>query len=155
MWSIPRPRQNDEGGRYGTGIIGRNYTRGELVTTTVRLTASHLGYFEFRLCPKSSSTELVTQECLDQYLLELDDGTTRYQIKDWAVGDFNPVIRLPSTVTCDYCVIQWLYVTGIVYKSMFVSFIVQQMVFMSFCHKFRHLSGSTRNIRKLRGHCNF
>ena len=29
-WSLPRPRPNDEGGRYGTGIIGRNYTEGQV-----------------------------------------------------------------------------------------------------------------------------
>lgn len=27
-WSLPRPRPNDEGGMYGTGIIGRTYNRG-------------------------------------------------------------------------------------------------------------------------------
>ena len=30
MWSIPRPRPNDEGGLYGTGLIARNYTAGEV-----------------------------------------------------------------------------------------------------------------------------
>ena len=29
-WSIPRPRQNDEGGKYGKGIIARNYTQGDV-----------------------------------------------------------------------------------------------------------------------------
>jgi len=29
-WSIQRPRQNDEGGKYGKGIIGKNYTQGDV-----------------------------------------------------------------------------------------------------------------------------
>ena len=124
MWSIPRPRQNDEGGRYGTGIIGRNYTEGQQVQVHVVLTAGHLGYFEFRLCPKSSAEELVTQECLDQNLLELEDGSTRYPILSEAAVDYFPVIQLPAGITCDHCVIQWWYTTGMVIFHHIFSFFI-------------------------------
>jgi hypothetical protein len=30
IWSDPRPRQNDEGGLYGTGTIGRVYEQGSV-----------------------------------------------------------------------------------------------------------------------------
>ena len=30
-WGLARPRPNDEGGLYGTGIIGRNYTEGQVI----------------------------------------------------------------------------------------------------------------------------
>ena len=112
MWSLPRPRQNDEGGRYGTGIIGRNYTEGQLVQTHVILTASKLGHFEFRLCPKSSAEELVTQECLDEHRLLLKDGTNRYNVTDLTTVDHYPEIQLPDGINCIHCVIQWYYVTG-------------------------------------------
>ena len=96
-YSTPRPRLNDEGGDYGTGIIAQTYTEGSVsrslhsepelcrnlwihifqqwqaVRTVVNITANHLGYFEFRLCPKQSAEELVTQECLDRYPLEVID----------------------------------------------------------------------------------
>jgi hypothetical protein len=29
-WSLPRPRSNDEGGLYGTGIIGKTYKQGSV-----------------------------------------------------------------------------------------------------------------------------
>ena len=77
------------------------------------LTAVHLGFFEFRLCPnKSSAEELVTQECLDQHLLQLEDGSTKYPIEVESQTDYYPVIQLPAGVTCDHCVIQWWYMTG-------------------------------------------
>ena len=124
MWSIPRPRQNDEGGRYGTGILGRNYTEGQLVEVHVVLTAVHLGYFEFRLCPKSSAEELVTQECLDQHLLQLEDGSTRLPIEIESHSDYFPVIQLPAGITCDHCVIQWWYTTGMVIFHHIFSFFI-------------------------------
>ena len=87
---------------------------------TIEITANHLGYFEFRLCPKQSSEELVTQECLDRYPLELiempgqGDGTvdgTKFRIGG-STGKFFPTIKLPAGVTCDNCVLQWYYTTG-------------------------------------------
>ena len=87
---------------------------------TIEITANHLGYFEFRLCPKQSAEELVTQECLDRYPLELiempgqGDGTvdgTKFRIGG-STGKFFPTIKLPAGVTCDNCVLQWYYTTG-------------------------------------------
>lgn len=77
------------------------------------MTAPHKGYFEFRLCPKKSAEELVTQKCLDSYLLETMDGTSRYQVTDQNPGYHYPVVKLPDDVVCDHCVIQWYYHTGI------------------------------------------
>ena len=79
---------------------------------SVELTSSHLGYFEFRLCPKQSAQELVTQECLDRYLLQLSNGSTRYQVPDYTATWYDVMLKLPDGVTCDNCVIQWKYTTG-------------------------------------------
>ena len=79
---------------------------------TVQLTSNHLGYFEFRLCPKQSADQLVTQECLDRHLLTLADGSTRFYVTS-ETGLFFPVAQLPSDVVCDHCVLQWRYTAGI------------------------------------------
>jgi hypothetical protein len=113
QWSLPRPRDNDEGGKYGLGVIVRNYTQGALVPFQVTLTAAHNGFFEFRLCAdKKTKNELVTQDCLDKHLLTLIDGTTR-SYKTKTAGVYNFLVQLPLDVTCQYCVIQWTYATGI------------------------------------------
>jgi hypothetical protein len=85
---------------------------GQWIRMTVQLTSNHLGYFEFRLCPKLSADELVTQECLDRHLLTLADGSTRFYVTS-EIGLFFPVAQLPSDVVCDHCVLQWRYTAGI------------------------------------------
>ena len=82
------------------------------IRMTVQLTSNHLGYFEFRLCPKQSADQLVTQECLDRHLLTLADGSTRFYVTS-ETGLFFPVAQLPSDVVCDHCVLQWRYTAGI------------------------------------------
>jgi hypothetical protein len=105
---LPRPRDNDEGGLYGNNIIAGNYKAGnvynsnkkslfnqfndnyslilKLIELMIEVTISHKGFFEFRLCPKSSASELVTQACLDQNLLTLEDGTTQYEVPTYVAG---------------------------------------------------------------------
>jgi hypothetical protein len=91
------------------------------VRLTIDVTANHLGYFEFRLCPKQSAEELVTQECLDRHLLELvempsqGDGVvdgTKFRIGA-TTGKFFPTVKLPAGVTCENCVLQWFWTTGV------------------------------------------
>ena len=84
----------------------------QYIRVSVELTSSHLGYFEFRLCPKQSAQEMVTQECLDRYLLQLSNGSTRYQVPDYTATWYDMMLKLPDGVTCDNCVIQWKYTTG-------------------------------------------
>lgn len=110
-WSLPRPRANDEGGIYGTGIIGQTYAQASWIRLTVELTSNHLGYFEFRLCPKQSADELSTQQCFDQHLLTLIDGSTQFYVSS-ANELYFPVVQLPADVSCDYCVLQWRYTAG-------------------------------------------
>lgn len=82
-----------------------------MVRLTVNITANHKGYFEFRLCPKESAHELVTQECLDRHLLKLQDGTTRYFIGTEATL-YYPIVQLPDGVACENCVLQWWWSAG-------------------------------------------
>lgn len=84
----------------------------QYVRMSVELTASHMGVFEFRLCAKNSTNELVTQDCLNQNLLRLADGSTRYQVPDFTARWYDIVVKLPYGLTCNSCVVQWTYTTG-------------------------------------------
>ncbi len=55
---------------------------------------------------------MVTQECFDEYLLKLEDGSTRYSIGEDGTRLHYPNIQLPSDIICYNCVIQWTYTTG-------------------------------------------
>ncbi|XP_023217685.1 uncharacterized protein [Centruroides vittatus] len=113
-WNQPEPRDNEDGGIYGNKIIARTYKSGQEIDTNVYLTATHQGYFEFRICPLKTPDQKADQECLDQYLLERADGKgTKFPIPPGAKPDNYPVkLKLPQGLTCDRCVFQWHYRTG-------------------------------------------
>lgn len=104
--SIPRP--HELGGVYGQGVIVEHYLPGSVFTATVDLTASHRGYWEFKLCPEPDRNE---QECFDQYILELEDGGTTFR-PDRGSSKYEVSYRLPSGLVCDHCVLQWRYTAG-------------------------------------------
>ncbi len=114
IWSAPRPRANDEGGLYGRGVMAKNYTQGALIPVKINITASHMGFFEFRLCAdKKSVGEYVTQDCLDKHLLRFADGSTRFdRVVDGVAKVYTLLLQLPPAVTCNYCVLQWYWKTG-------------------------------------------
>ncbi|OWF44011.1 Zonadhesin [Mizuhopecten yessoensis] len=100
-------RKNEAGGRYATGMITRKYSEGQIIDLDVEVTANHMGWFEFRVCPNNNVKKAATQECLDQHKLQLADGSgTKYYITR-AVGHFNMKYRLPFGLTCTQCVLQW------------------------------------------------
>ncbi|XP_075980704.1 uncharacterized protein LOC142979580 [Anticarsia gemmatalis] len=104
-----RPRQHELGGKYGLGYIVADYEAGQLISTNVYLSASHLGFWELRICPEPEDQ---TQECFDNgYLLELEEGGTKYYPKR-GDGSYNVNYWLPSGFTCDHCVLQWQYTAG-------------------------------------------
>lgn len=108
---IPRP--NEAGGRYASGVITRNYKTGDVIDLTADLSANHLGYFEYRVCPVEDPNVPVTQDCLDKhpvYITETRDG--RYHVKASENGVIFMKGRLPANMSCDHCVLQWRYNTG-------------------------------------------
>ncbi|XP_042237817.1 uncharacterized protein LOC121876612 [Homarus americanus] len=112
-WDLPRPRPNEAGGMWSTGIISRVYREGEVLTVTVHLTANHMGWFEFRLCPNNDPTQYVKQSCLNKHVLRLlDYPGTRYHLKHSQTGLFRIRLQLPPGLTCTQCVVQWHYTTG-------------------------------------------
>ncbi|KAH3809986.1 integumentary mucin C.1-like [Dreissena polymorpha] len=105
----------DLNGKYVTGTITGSYVKSANIEVTVRLTANHKGWWEFRLCPLPNSRTKVTQECLDQYLLTTDNGNTRYDLVANQIIDsreFKVGLKLPDNVTCENCVLQWKYNSG-------------------------------------------
>jgi hypothetical protein len=110
----PGPRDNEEGGKYSNGIIVRTYEPGEIISVTVELTASHKGYFEFKLCPRDDPLEKTTQQCLDNYVLQLEDGSgTKFQVPNKNGYQMLAVkLRLPENVKCRDCTFQWKYNAG-------------------------------------------
>eukprot|EP00916_Digyalum_oweni_P010566 GHVL01017645.1.p1 GENE.GHVL01017645.1~~GHVL01017645.1.p1 ORF type:complete len:233 (+),score=23.36 GHVL01017645.1:411-1109(+) len=112
----PHPRANEAGGVYATGIIVKTYSKGDVIDVAVKITANHLGYFIFKLCPNNDVTTEATQECLDDHVLKVvgDDGKDqgdKYFI-DRTINTKHVKLRLPADVTCTQCVLQWTYNTG-------------------------------------------
>ncbi|KAL3885721.1 hypothetical protein ACJMK2_025766 [Sinanodonta woodiana] len=108
------PRLHEPNGRYATPFIGRCYPKGtKSIEVTVRITAYHKGYFEFRLCPNNNPNVNVTQECFDRQRLAVSGtGITRYDINFVEQLHYNFRIDLPKGLECTQCVLQWKYNTG-------------------------------------------
>lgn len=90
-----------------TDILFYRYKAGSTIDVIVRLTASHLGYFEFHLCPLKSKKELETDECFNKYPLPMADGSGyKYPITINGNKDYTVKVVLPKGVTCEQCVIR-------------------------------------------------
>ncbi|KAL0822054.1 hypothetical protein ABMA28_005423 [Loxostege sticticalis] len=107
-YDLKQPRPHELGGVYGSGVIVSRHQPGALLTTTVELTASHQGYWTFKLCPDPENND---QECFDRHVLELEDGGTVYYPKRGSVK-YEVTYRLPPGVVCEHCVLQWRYTAG-------------------------------------------
>ena len=70
-------RENEAGGRFASGIITRKYSSGQMINVDVEITANHLGWFEFRLCPVNNPTIRASDSCLDKHLLDIVGHGTR------------------------------------------------------------------------------
>ena len=72
------------------------------------------GFFEFRVCPANSQP--VTQACLDEYLLPIQEGYvngTPFRFYPKSAGDYRLTVAVPPNLSCNRCVLQWRYHTGI------------------------------------------
>lgn len=70
-YDLPLPRPHEFGGKYGQAVTVRKYNPGTVMTIRVELTASHMGYFEFRLCDDVEAK----QKCLDKNILKIASGS--------------------------------------------------------------------------------
>ncbi|XP_053383503.1 uncharacterized protein LOC123541518 [Mercenaria mercenaria] len=105
------PRENEAGGKYATGTIVRNYKEGQQINVEIEISAPHAGWSEFRLCPNNDVHKVVTQQCLDQYLLPTLSGETRI-VHQGIAGIIRISLVLPPGLTCTQCVFQWKWNTA-------------------------------------------
>ncbi|KAH8292653.1 hypothetical protein KR044_003359, partial [Drosophila immigrans] len=115
-WDLPKPRPHENGGQWGQGIVVRSYLPNSEIAIRVELTASHMGYFEFRLCPKPSAK----QSCFDANLLQIISGSPSLHTPTDLDTRFYPrngsriyeiKAQLPGML-CNQCVLQWRYIAG-------------------------------------------
>ena len=104
-------RANEAGGKYATGTIVGKYTSGQKISVKVQVTASHRGYFEFRLCPVNSPHQPATHACLDRHLLRRPNGQTKFK-EPGSSGTYTVDLMLPHGLVCKQCVLQWKWNTG-------------------------------------------
>ncbi|CAF1017090.1 unnamed protein product [Didymodactylos carnosus] len=104
-------RYHETGGKYATGTIVRTYSSGSMIDIKVLLSANHKGYMEFRLCPSLNEYVEITQECLDQHVLEIEGYGKQFPVRE-GMDSIYLKVHLPSDVWCSHCVIQWRYHAG-------------------------------------------
>ena len=117
------PRDNEApSGKYFTATTTSTYKAGSVIDIRVDMQANHMGWFFFKICPVTNNAVEITQECLDQYPLEIVEApttrTTAYRwdipgtytssVADgWALPSYSFKVKLPNGLTCDRCVLQW------------------------------------------------
>ena len=103
------------GGRYANGVIVRRYQPGQVITVTSHITANHVGFVEWRLCPNNNIHQDPDQDCFDRddaLLTIAETGETKFWITDaMGTGKMTTQVRLPM-MECEQCVLQWTYRNG-------------------------------------------
>ena len=103
------------GGKYANGVIVREYSEGQVIDATIEVTANHMGYFTFKICPNNDLTKDPTQDCFDQpeHLLKVLPGLTdTYQLPSSNTGNYDVRLQLPAGLECEQCILQWTYTAG-------------------------------------------
>jgi len=105
-------REHEAPNRFANGIIAAVYKPGQEIDITVDITANHLGFFTFRLCPAESEDRDPQQDCFDANVLKvLPDMEDKYYLPNSNVGDFVVRVQLPE-IECERCILQWTYTAG-------------------------------------------
>lgn len=113
------PLDHEAGGKFATKKITGVYARGQTVTLRIKVTAPHGGRFMFGICPvpdgasDAAERAAVTQQCMDRNRLKnAKDGTDYWWFGKKSVGEFEMQFKLPDTVECKRCVLQWHWESG-------------------------------------------
>ncbi|KAG6800966.1 hypothetical protein HZU73_03704 [Apis mellifera caucasica] len=110
-YAIRRPRPNENGGLYGTGVIVKRYKANQIINVKLKLTENRLGTFTFNLCPLNETFHLETEKCFNQYPLKLNNiYDYNFQVPNLKT-EFNIAVRIPN-ITCNQCVFRWTYKVG-------------------------------------------
>lgn len=107
-----RPREHENGGFYGQGVIVKTYKAGAQIPVAVYITANHFGYFLFDICNLSTeNTE--SDQCFFKNRLKVGGSSDRYRVRNGSTGWFNTTVQLPAGLNCKHCVLRWTYNTGL------------------------------------------
>ena len=90
-------------------IIKLKTWRKYLTLKYIKLTANHLGWFEFRLCNADAlfaQGKDADQDCLNQNLLRDQFGNSRMIATPGIGSTFNYKLILPMNLLCNRCVFQ-------------------------------------------------
>jgi len=112
-WDGPREHEAP-GGRYANGNIVATYRQGQEIDVAVEVTTSHMGHFNYKLCPNNNVHQDPTQECFDAHPLQLGGGKhgEELPITEWGRRYWNTTVKLPDGLTCSQCILQWTYTAG-------------------------------------------
>lgn len=110
-YNLAVPRPHEHGGTYGRGVISKTYRTGGQMPVAVLLTANHQGYFKFNICNMDGQS-LESDSCFNRYPVKLTNGNDKHYITGYEVGWYNVTLQLPSTLSCNHCVLQWTYNVG-------------------------------------------
>nr|CAD7258885.1 unnamed protein product [Timema shepardi] len=112
-FALDRPRPNENTGLFGTGVPVNEYWRGQTINATIKITANHMGFVIFNLCPLTNKTELETEECFNTYPLKVGGGSNyKYYLPSTESRLFYVAVKLPESISCELCVLQWTYIVG-------------------------------------------
>ncbi|XP_055372759.1 uncharacterized protein LOC129606448 [Condylostylus longicornis] len=109
-YNMRQPRPHELGGKYGQGVIVKEYN-GKYLWVGPLITANHLGHWSVELCnlDKFGSE---SESCFAEHgELSLDVGGTRYDVGS-RTGFLNASAIIPSGTHCNHCVLRWKYVAG-------------------------------------------
>lgn len=113
-----KPRDNENGGTYGRGVIVDTYATGQTVPVAVFITANHRGHFLFDLCNLDTSIE--SDQCFAVHKLKLANGQNQYTVPNTDSNVYyNTTVVLPPNLTCKQCVFRWTYITGLLFTDLF------------------------------------
>ena len=117
----PEPRPNEAGGIYGQGVIGRTYYLDKgFIDVRIEVLSSVQGFFQFNLCPNNDVSERITEDCLDEYPLNIFNkdqsrvyGRRYYpEISPGRRGTVSLSLEIPEGLTCEQCVLRWRWRGG-------------------------------------------
>jgi hypothetical protein len=72
-FALGMPRPHELGGTYGQGVIVKTYRQGQTIEVSLKLSASHLGSFIFKICNLDAERE--TEESFRHVLYNYRDQT--------------------------------------------------------------------------------
>lgn len=110
-WGAKVKHHEAPGGKYAKGVITGTYKAGSVVPVTVQITANHMGYFVFKMCPNNDPSRDPQQSCFNKIVLRSTSNEVEHYISH-NTGFHTVDLVLPQGLTCKQCILQWTYHTA-------------------------------------------